>query len=135
MLCFGGSSGLSLVEEFREAVRLQAKEHLCGVSVLLCLSFSIVGLSHGTEAADGVETARQTEDNETESDEVLRWNEVLNRWKRRYDEVQEEDDQAKWRELQANLWTNQVSPQMRGHVIRHCRPDVRREEYLKLTLA
>ena len=92
-------------------------------------------MSHGTEAADGVETARQTEDNETESDEVLRWNEVLNRWKRRYDEVQEEDDQAKWRELQANLWTNQVSPQMRGHVIRHCRPDVRREEYLKLTLA
>lgn len=24
---------------------------------------------------------------------------------------------------------------MRGHVIRHCRPDVRREDYLKLTLS
>ena len=101
---------------------------------------SSIGLSHGDSLNAGTATdeARELEidNNETESDdELLRGNERLNRWKRRYDEVHEEEGQSKWRDLCSRLWTNQVSAQMRGHVIWHCRADVRRDEYLKLTLA
>lgn len=59
---------------------------------------------------------------------------VSDRWMSLYEEVRMEPGQAKWRWTNEVLWTPAVTAQMRGHILQHVLPAVRREEYLKLTL-
>lgn len=56
------------------------------------------------------------------------------RWMRLYEEVRAEPGQQKWRWTNEILWTEDVSSQMRGHVLTHILSEKRREEHLTLTL-
>ena len=105
--------------------------------VSVYLATPSVGLSHGggshvdtandpvVELNDVVEPEGYTVEQEMEEQE---------RWSRLYEMVCQEEGQEAWRRTLETLNSAMVTAHMRGHVIWHCRPEVRQQEFLKLSL-
>ena len=91
-----------------------------------------VGLSHGVIANNPANENDMSSDDDDyhgnfTSEEVIRWDTL-------YTETLEERGQRKWLEITKMLWTENFTASMRGHLIQHMQPKVRREAYLSLTL-